>query len=238
MLELKQRLNRFSVMQLMNQNNQTTFFSKKAIAIGLFCLLISFLTFSAPNPTILVMGDSLSAEYGIQRGSGWVGVLEQQLIKQGSQWNVFNASISGETTSGGLTRFQNLLEQKKPGMVILELGANDALRGLSIVETEKNLRMMIQQSKKTGAKVVLLGMQIPPNYGQEYTKKFRDLYPRLASQENVEIVPFFMAGVVNDPSLFQADNIHPNEKAQGLLFKNVWGAMAPYQKLLLNNKTN
>ena len=225
-------------MQLMNQNNQTTFFSKKAIVIGLFCLLISFVTLSAANPTILVMGDSLSAEYGIQRGSGWVGMLEKQLNKQGSQWIVFNASISGETSSGGVARFQSLLEQKKPGIVILELGANDALRGLSIIETEKNLRIMIEQSKKAGAKVLLLGMQIPPNYGQEYTKKFRDLYPRLASQENVELVPFFMAGVVNNSTLFQADNIHPNEKAQDLLFKNVWGAMAPYQKLLLNTKSN
>ena len=216
----------------MNQNNPSTFVSKKAIAIGLFCLLISFVTSANSNPTILVMGDSLSAEYGISRGSGWVKLLEGQLQKQGSPWLIFNASISGETSAGGLARFSKLLEQKKPGIVMLELGANDALRGLSIDETEKNLSKMVQLSKKAGAKVLLFGMQIPPNYGQDYTKKFKDLYPKLASQEGIELVPFFMAGVASNAALFQADNIHPNEKAQIILYKNVWGAMAPYQALL------
>ena len=178
------------------------------------------------------MGDSLSAEYGISRGSGWVKLLEVQLQKQGSQWMVFNASISGETSAGGLAQFEALLVKKKPGIVMLELGANDALWGLSIDETEKNLSKMIQLSKKSGAKVLLFGIQIPPNYGQDYTKKFKDLYPKLAAQEGIELVPFFMAGVVSNPSLFQADNIHPNEKAQIILYKNVWGAMAPYQSLL------
>jgi acyl-CoA thioesterase-1 len=222
----------------MNKKNQLDLLSKKAIGIGLFCLLISFGTFSLTNPTILVMGDSLSAEYGLQRGSGWVRILEQQLQKQGSPWVVFNASISGETSSGGIARFQSLLEQKKPGIVVIELGANDALRGLSIDESEKNLRKMIQESKKSGARVLLLGMQIPPNYGREYTKKFKDLYPKLASQEDVELLPFFMAGVATKASLFQNDNIHPNEKAQELLFKNVWGAMAPYQSILSKPKAN
>jgi len=216
----------------MNQNIPSTFISKKAIAIGLFCLLISFVTSASPNPVILLMGDSLSAEYGLVRGSGWVKLLEGQLQKQGSQWTVFNASISGETTSGGLARLPKLLEQKKPAIVFLELGANDALRGLSITETEKNLRRMIVLSKKTGAKVLLLGMQIPPNYGQAYTKKFKELYPKLATQESVELVPFFLEGVASNAALFQQDNIHPNEKAQMILYKNVWGAMAPYQSLL------
>ena len=220
----------------MNQNNLSTFVAKKVIAVGLFCLLISFVTLASSNPTILVMGDSLSAEYGISRGSGWVKLLEGQLQKQGSQWQVFNASISGETSAGGLARFEALLVKKKPGIVLLELGANDALRGLSIDETEKNLRKMIQLSKKSGAKVLLFGMQIPPNYGQDYTKKFKDLYPKLASQEGIELVPFFLAGVVSNKDLFQADNIHPNEKAQTILYKNVWGAMAPYQSMLNSNK--
>jgi len=200
--------------------------------MGLFCLLISFVTFAAPNQTILVMGDSLSAEYGLQRGSGWVKLLEGQLQKQGSQWTVFNASISGETSSGGVTRLQSLLEQKRPGLVLLELGANDALRGLSIEQTNNNLRKMIQLSKNSGARVLLFGIQIPPNYGQDYTKKFKDLYAKLAQQEGVVLLPFFMEGVASNPTLFQADNIHPNEKAQAILFKNVWGAMAPYQSLL------
>jgi acyl-CoA thioesterase-1 len=119
---------------------------------------------------------------------------------------------------------------------LLELGANDALRGLSIDETDKNLRKMIQLSKKSGAKVLLFGMRIPPNYGQDYTKKFKELYTKLATQEGIELVPFFMAEVASNPALFQADNIHPNEKAQAVLFKNVWGAMAPYQSLLNQQK--
>jgi acyl-CoA thioesterase I len=216
----------------MNQNNPSSFISKKTFVMGLFCLLISFVTFAAPNQTILVMGDSLSAEYGLQRGSGWVKLLEGQLQKQGSQWTVFNASISGETSSGGVTRLQSLLEQKRPGLVLLELGANDALRGLSIEQTNNNLRKMIQLSKNSGARVLLFGIQIPPNYGQDYTKKFKDLYAKLAQQEGVVLLPFFMEGVASNPTLFQADNIHPNEKAQAILFKNVWGAMAPYQSLL------
>ena len=159
-------------------------------------------------------------------------LLEAQLQKQGSQWTVFNASISGETSSGGLTRLPKLLEQKRPGLVLIELGGNDALRGLSISQTDNNLHKMIQLSKDSGAQVLLFGMQIPPNYGGDYTKKFRGLYAKLAQQEGVNLLPFFMEGVANNPSLFQADNIHPNEKAQAILFKNVWGAMAPFQSFL------
>ena len=121
---------------------------------------------------------------------------------------------------------------------MLELGANDALRGLSVDETEKNLSKMIQLSKQSGAKVLLFGMQIPPNYGQDYTKKFKDLYSKLATQEGVELIPFFMAGIVTNADFFQADKIHPNEKAQPILYKNVWGAMAPYQSLLSNKSIN
>ncbi|WP_251371581.1 arylesterase [Polynucleobacter sp. VK25] len=220
----------------MNQMIWLNFLSKKLSAIvmafTLFCLLIPFGTYGQTNATILVMGDSLSAEYGLVRGTGWVRLLEEQLRKQSSPWSVFNASISGETSSGGITRLPKLLEQKKPGIVLLELGANDALRGLSIQDSEKNLRAMIQLSKNSGAKVLLFGMQIPPNYGQEYTKQFRDLYARLASQENVQLLPFFLDGVVSDSAFFQADRMHPNEKAQPILYKNVWGAMAPYQTLL------
>ena len=205
---------------------------QQLLTIALFCLLIPIATAIHANPVILVMGDSLSAEYGLPKGSGWVKLLEGQLQKQSSPWTVFNASISGETTSGGLARLPALLESKKPGMVLLELGANDALRGLSIEQTQNNLRRMIVLSKKTGAKVLLLGMQIPPNYGQHYTKQFKELYSTLAAQEGVELLPFFLNGVATNKELFQADNIHPNVAAQSILFKNVWGAMAPYQKLL------
>ena len=220
----------------MIQINWSNFLSRKLITIPmvctLFCLFISNGTQGQTNPVILVMGDSLSAEYGLARGTGWVKLLENKLHKESSPWIVFNASISGETSSGGLSRLPKLLEQKKPGIVLLELGANDALRGLSIQESEKNLRKMIQLSKSSGAKVLLFGMQIPPNYGQDYTKQFEKLYPQLAHQERVELLPFFLKGVAADINLFQADRIHPNEKAQNILFKNLWGAMAPYQSLL------
>jgi acyl-CoA thioesterase-1 len=205
---------------------------KKGGILALFCLLIPFGTFAQPNPIILVLGDSLSAEYGLPRGTGWVKLMEAQLQKQSSPYLVFNASISGETTSGGLARLPALLQSKKPRIVLLELGANDALRGLSIEQTQNNLRKMIQLSKQSGAKVLLFGMQIPPNYGQQYTRQFKEIYPALAMQESIQIVPFFLEGVAAKKELFQADNIHPNEAAQTILFKNVWGAMAPYQTLL------
>ena len=199
---------------------------------GLFCLFMSIPTWSQTNPMILVLGDSLSAEYGLPRGSGWVALLESQLKKNASSSSVFNASISGETSSGGLSRLPALLNSKKPAIVMIELGGNDALRGLPIAETESNLRKMIVMSKQAGAKVLLFGMQIPPNYGQAYTGQFKALYFTLAKEEKIELIPFFLEGVATRPDLFQSDRIHPNVDAQTILFKNVWGAMAPYQKLL------
>ena len=178
------------------------------------------------------MGDSLSAEYGLPRGTGWVNLLEKCLQQNNSPWSIFNASISGETSSGGLARLPTLLSQKKPGIVMIELGANDALRGLPASETEENLRNMIGMSKKSGAKVLLLGMQIPSNYGQNYTSQFKNLYPKLAKEAHIELLPFFLDGVATKPELFQADRLHPNEEAQTILFKNVWGSMAPYSMLL------
>ena len=199
---------------------------------GLFCLLMSFYSWAQTSPVILVLGDSLSAEYGLARGTGWVHLLEQQLEKDKSPWTVFNASISGETSSGGISRLPSLLTQKQPGIVMIELGANDALRGLPIAQTETNLRRMIQMSKKTGARVLLFGIQIPTNYGQSYTTQFKKLYQQLANEEQIELLPFFLDGVATKPELFQADRLHPNVKAQSILFKNVWGSMAPYSNLL------
>jgi acyl-CoA thioesterase-1 len=216
----------------MNQQYCCRVFGRGFIKLALFCLFMPIVTLAQANSTILVMGDSLSAEYGLSRGTGWVKLLEDQLQKQASPWTIFNASISGETSSGGLTRLPTLLKQKKPEIVFLELGANDALRGLSIDQTEKNLRKMIQISKQSGAKVLLFGIQIPPNYGQDYTNRFKAIYPKLANQEGIELLPFFLKDVASQKEYFQADNIHPNEKAQILLFKNVWDAMNPYQSLL------
>jgi acyl-CoA thioesterase-1 len=216
----------------MNQQYYCRVFGRGFIKLALFCLFMPIVTLAQANSTILVMGDSLSAEYGLSRGTGWVKLLEDQLQKQTSPWSIFNASISGETSSGGLTRLPALLKQKKPGIVLLELGANDALRGLSIDQTEKNLRKMIQMSKQSGAKVLLFGIQIPPNYGQDYTNRFKTMYPKLANQEGIELLPFFLKDIASQKEYFQADNIHPNEKAQTILYKNVWGAMVPYQALL------
>ncbi|WP_251367975.1 arylesterase [Polynucleobacter asymbioticus] len=193
---------------------------------------MSISSWAQVNPVILVLGDSLSAEYGLPRGTGWVNLLEEQLVRDKSPWTVFNASISGETSSGGLTRLPKLLNQKKPGIVLIELGANDALRGLPVNETESNLSKMIQMSKKSGAKVLLCGIQIPSNYGQTYTTQFKKLYPQLADQERIELLPFFLEGVATKPEFFQADQLHPNVQAQSVIFKNVWGSMAPYSNLL------
>jgi len=199
---------------------------------GLFCLLMSISSWAQVKPVILVIGDSLSAEYGLPKGTGWVNLMEDQLSRSKSPWSIFNASISGETSSGGLSRLPNLLAQKKPGLVIIELGANDALRGLPVNQTEANLRKMVQMSKNSGAKVLLCGIQIPSNYGQTYTAQFKNLYPQIANQEGVELMPFFLEGIATKPELFQADRLHPNVDAQSIIFKNVWGSMAPYSNLL------
>lgn len=188
------------------------------------------------KPTLLVTGDSLSAEYGIARGSGWVSLLGSRLKQEGSPWEIMNASISGETTSGGLTRLPKLLAQKKPKLVIIELGANDALRGLPLAETEKNLRTMVDLSKKSGAEVLLIGMRIPPNYGQEYTQQFAGLFVRIAKSQQVALLPFFLEGVAQRNELFQADRIHPNEAAQTIMFQNVWTALTPFYGQLMPKK--
>ena len=211
---------------------QTQLLIANKFITGLFCLLMSICSWAQVKPVILVLGDSLSAEYGLPRGTGWVTLLEGELAKEKSPWSVFNASISGETSSGGLTRLPALLSQKNPGIVLIELGANDALRGLPVNQTEANLRQMIQMSKKSGAKVLLCGIQIPTNYGQTYTSQFKQLYPQLANQERVELLPFFLEGVATKPELFQADRLRPNVDAQSMIFKNVWGSMAPYSNLL------
>ena len=172
--------------------------------------------------TILIMGDSLSAEYGITRGTGWVELLNKRFKKEQKNIKIINASISGETTSGGLIRLNDLLKNHQPQIVIIELGANDGLRGLQIQAAEKNLKQMILESRKNGAKVLLLGIKIPPNYGQDYTQRFSNMYGKLARSEDTALVPFFLDKVADKVELFQADHIHPNEKAQSILFENVW----------------
>jgi acyl-CoA thioesterase-1 len=180
---------------------------------------------------VLILGDSLSAEYGLPRNSGWVQLLQNELKKQASAVKINNASISGETTSGGLSRLPALLNQK-PDLVIIELGANDGLRGLPIEQIEQNLRNMIQQSKKSGAQVLLLGMRIPTNYGPEYTQQFYKLFQTVAQSEQIALLPFFLDGIATKPEYFQADRIHPNVDAQAILFKNVLRALEPFKSTL------
>ena len=180
---------------------------------------------AASANTILIVGDSLSAEYGLKRGTGWVPLLEKQLAGDKKNARVVNASISGDTTSGGRSRLPALLAQHKPDTVVIELGGNDALRGLPLDMTEKNLTAMTQAAKKAGAKVLLLGMQVPPNYGGNYGATFTGLFTKVAKVEKVALVPFFLQGVadVEDvASQFQADRIHPNEQAQAKMLGNVW----------------
>lgn len=177
--------------------------------------------------TVLVVGDSLSSEYGLERGTGWVALLARRLAEQYPNYRVVNASISGDTTSGGLTRLPSLLKQHAPAIVVLELGSNDALRGLSLDMTEKNLRAMAQQSSQAGGRVLLVGMQIPPNYGRQYTERFMQVYASVAKTESAPLVPFLMEGIATDRAKFQADGIHPNESAQPQLLENVWPVLQP-----------
>lgn len=179
------------------------------------------------SKTILVLGDSLSAEYGLVRGTGWVPLMMERLKTEKIDANVVNASISGETTSGGKSRLPQLLEKHRPNVVIIELVANDGLRGLSIAATEKNLRDMINASKKAGAKVLLAGMQIPPNYGTDYTRRFAGMYPKLSEELNVSLVPFLLENLVHQPAMFQADRIHPAAEAQPIMLDNVWPHLKP-----------
>jgi acyl-CoA thioesterase I len=175
--------------------------------------------------TILVVGDSLSAEYGLARGTGWVALLGQQLRLTHPKAQTVNASISGETTAGGRTRLLALLQRHQPSSVILELGANDALRGLALEMTRENLTYMVRTAKAYKARVLLLGMQIPPNYGRQYSADFANIFITVANQENAALVPFLLAGIANADQRkdwFQADDLHPNAAAQVVLFNTVW----------------
>lgn len=183
---------------------------------------------NAINPLrILVVGDSLSAEYGLKRGSGWVDLLKQSISTSHPQVEIINASISGDTTSGGLSRLKALLDRTAPHIVLIELGANDALRGLPLDMTRNNLVSMIKLVKDANAKPALAGMQIPPNYGREYTEAFRELFQTVARSEGAELIPFLLEGIADDPSMFQADTIHPNEQAQPVLMENVKKIILP-----------
>ena len=189
-----------------------------------------------PGPVILVVGDSLSAEYGIARGSGWVARLEARLTERGMPAAVVNASISGDTTAGGRARIDALLQRHRPALVVLELGGNDALRGLPLNTTRDNLRVMARAARAAGAKVLITGMQVPPNYGRRYAEDFARLFAEVAREEAAALVPFLLAGVADVPeaeSLFQPDRIHPTAQAHAVILDNVWPVLEPLARRLV-----
>lgn len=182
---------------------------------------------STPSQTILVLGDSLSAGYGIDVETGWVALLSQRLQRLGYAYRVVNASVSGETTGGGRARLPQLLETHRPDIVVMELGSNDGLRGLPLKQVRANLQNMIELSQSRRARVLLVGMQIPPNYGPSYADSFSALYAALAREYKLALVPFFMENVALNAQLMQDDNLHPNERGQPKLLENVWPKLMP-----------
>jgi len=203
-----------------------------------FChALCAFLLAAVPlasaqdkSPVLLVVGDSVSAGYGLTGGQGWVESLSKKLAAEGYRYRVVNASISGDTTAGGRARLPALLAQHKPAVVVIELGGNDALRGGKLATTRENLDAMVVASQAAGAKVLVVGMEIPPNYGPAYAREFRDLYTSVSTTRKVPLVPSFFAGFGEDLSYFQADRIHPTAQAQSRLLDNVWPQLVPLLK--------
>jgi acyl-CoA thioesterase-1 len=182
---------------------------------------------ASPPRTIAVLGDSLSAGYGLRIQEGWVHLLEQRLAVQGYEYRVVNASVSGETTQGGLARLPRVLETHKPGIVIVELGGNDGLRGLPLATSRENLKRIVEIARNADARVVLVGMVIPPNYGPRYGQEFRGMFATLAKQYQLAFVPFLLDKVALNPDLMQADGIHANAKGQPQLLENVWPKLKP-----------
>lgn len=196
---------------------------------SLLCVKVCAASQVSPSPAkkILIMGDSLSSAYNMPVEKGWVSLLESFASKQGLNLKMINASISGETTAGGLSRLKNQLNKHQPDIVIIELGGNDGLRGLDLVVVQQNLLQMIKLSQQTGAKVLLAAMQIPPNYGRTYTERFTQLYANIAAQQKVVLIPFLLEGVATNKQYMQSDGIHPNSQAQPLIMQNVWQCLRP-----------
>jgi len=191
-------------------------------ALALMCMAQN-----AAAGTILIVGDSISAGFGLDTRLGWVSLLEQRLEREGHDDRVINASISGDTSAGGQARLPALLTEHKPDVVIVELGGNDGLRGQPPAQLQQNLAAMIDAAKTAGAKVLLLGMQLPPNYGPRYTEAFAGVYTQLADEKQIALVPFFLEGVGGHPELMQADGLHPAVGAQDKLLENVWPSLKP-----------
>jgi len=180
--------------------------------------------------TVLVFGDSLSAAYGLSVNQGWVHLLAERIKQMRLDWRVVNASVSGETTAGGLRRLPEDLKRHKPDLVVIELGGNDALRGQPVAEIRRNLQTMVRQCREAHAQTVLVGIMIPPNYGTDYAVEFRDAYRKVAERDNVALVPFLLKGLAERPDYFQADQVHPTAAAQPMLLDNVWPVIEPLLK--------
>ncbi|WP_150622764.1 arylesterase [Pandoraea captiosa] len=208
------------------------FLKLAASAVVGWCLLTGTAANAASSdaPTILVVGDSLSAEYGIARGAGWVNLMQQAITQSGFDYNVVNASISGDTTSGGRARLAPLLARYRPAITLIELGGNDALRGIPLELTRSNLREMIAAARRAGSQVIVVGMRIPPNYGPDYSEQFFTMFSSIAKQEKTGYVPFLLAGVAEHQDWFQPDQIHPLAKAHPQILQNVWPTVRPLLK--------
>lgn len=199
--------------------------SKLILLISL--VVATYASASAPARTLLVVGDSLSAGFGLEPGQGWVTLLQNRLTAKGYGYRVVNASTSGDTTTGGLGRLPRALKVHKPAVVLIELGGNDGLRGTPLHVMRNNLLQMIRLSRAAGARVVLAGLRMPPNYGPRYTREFSAVYTALAREEKVPLIPFIMDGVALNPKLMLADGIHPNAKGQPRILENVWPYLKP-----------
>ena len=220
-----------------------------SLVVGLFCAGFCSVSSASENSpsvkasqsdtsgkVVLIVGDSLSAEYGLTRGTGWVNLMSQQAAKESVKVKFVNASISGDTSSGGVSRLPQLLSAHKPHLLVVELGGNDALRGLSMNMTQQNLITMAREGKKSGAKVLIVGMQVPPNYGANYTQQMAQTYQKVSQETGAELNNQFLKGIADDPDplrWFQPDRIHPNEGAQSLMVKNIWPQM---KKMLASQK--
>ncbi len=205
-----------------------------AFVVGLLGIDAAFATkVATPKtviPVILVVGDSLSAGYGIDINQGWVTLLEKRLNRQGYGYRVVNASVSGETSGGARSRLTKLLELHRPTIMILEIGANDGLRGLPVKQTQENIEAIVAEAKSAGARVLLVGMQMPPNYGARYTEEFAAIFPNVAREQGQSLLPFLLDGVALDMKLVQADGLHPTAAAQPRLLDNVWQTLKPMLK--------
>ena len=197
------------------------------LMILLACLHMGATQAADKSPGLLVMGDSLSAAYGLRVEQGWVHLLSQRMQSKQPAWKVINASISGETTAGGVARIESELKKHEPDLVVIELGANDGLRGLPLDVAAENLKRMVVAAKTSGARVLLIGMRIPPNYGPDYTQAFVAMYEQLSKTEAVPLLPFLMEPIASDRSQFLDDNLHPSADAQPALLDHVWSALEP-----------